>query len=119
MTIVVSSSTQCPDLTPLRLSVERLDHDHLVIRVAGDVDAVGTPRLRELLEAKLRGVTRAVVLDLSAVTFLSSAGLSELDRAHLLAAELGVRFTVHVGEARQVRRVIELFPLAVFSAVDG
>ncbi|WIX75557.1 STAS domain-containing protein [Amycolatopsis carbonis] len=111
-------STRSIGVEPLRLSVERPDRDLVMVRVAGDLDAVSAPRLRELLDARLRSAVRAVLLDISAVTFLGTAGLRALERAHLLASELGVRFTVHAGEARQVRRAMGLLPLATLSAID-
>ncbi|MEU4674821.1 STAS domain-containing protein [Amycolatopsis sp. NPDC023774] len=110
--------TRSIGVEPLRLSVERPDRDLVMVRVAGDLDAASAPRLRELLDARLRSTVRAVVLDLSAVTFLGTAGLRALERAHLLASELGVRFAVHAGEARQVRRALGLLPLATLLAID-
>ncbi|MEW2505914.1 MULTISPECIES: STAS domain-containing protein [unclassified Amycolatopsis] len=123
MTTILNGSarllpTQPLGVEPLRLSVERPDRDLVMVRVAGDLDAASAPRLRELLDARLRSTVRAVLLDISGVTFLGAAGLRALERAHLLASELGVRFAVHVGEARQVRRAMGLLPLATLWAVD-
>ncbi|MEV0074468.1 STAS domain-containing protein [Amycolatopsis sp. NPDC050768] len=110
--------TRSIGVEPLRLSVERPDRDLVIVRVAGDLDAASAPRLRELLDARLRSAVPAVLLDISTVTFLGTAGLSTLERAHLLASERGVRFTVHVGEARQVRRALGLLPHATLVAID-
>jgi anti-sigma B factor antagonist len=51
----------------------------VVLAVVGDVDALTLPDLQDTVEALLADTTcSAMVLDLSAVTFMSSGGLSLL-----------------------------------------
>jgi anti-sigma B factor antagonist len=62
-----------------------------VLTVCGEIDLVSGPRLRaaldEVLDAPAQTAVTGVVLDLSAVTFLSSAGLAVLVDAHEHAAQ--------------------------------
>ncbi|HVW44628.1 MAG TPA: STAS domain-containing protein [Amycolatopsis sp.] len=64
----------------MTLTVEWADFQHtLVAAVTGDIDAGTTPTLRERIDAGLRDQpTGTVVLDLSGVHFLDSAGLALL-----------------------------------------
>ncbi|GAB2671148.1 hypothetical protein GCM10027271_34480 [Saccharopolyspora gloriosae] len=63
----------------LRLSVQRPDPGVVVVRVGGEIDLSSAPRLAELVRQRLTAATlRAVVLDLSEVTFFGSAGLELL-----------------------------------------
>jgi anti-anti-sigma factor len=60
------------------------------VAVAGEVDVEAAPRLRDaLVEAVADG--EQVVVDLSSVTFMDSAGLSALVVAHRVAEARGVR----------------------------
>lgn len=82
----------------------------------GEVDADVSARLRDALEEAVR--SGPVVLDLSGVTFLDSAGLSALLRARRVGAEVGHRFLVtgtpppvmRVLAATGLHRVLELDP---------
>ncbi|EHR62415.1 STAS domain-containing protein [Saccharomonospora cyanea] len=65
----------------------------VVIRVVGEVDILGAPKLRERVEAVLPGV-RALVLDLSRTTFFGAAGLSVLVHTSALAERLRVRWAL-------------------------
>jgi anti-sigma B factor antagonist len=60
------------------LSEEELDAANLVIRVAGEIHATSAPEFSERLnQAIARGKT-GIVLDLTAVEFIDSTGLSVL-----------------------------------------
>jgi anti-sigma B factor antagonist len=64
----------------------------LVVRVLGEMD-LGTSRLVEIAARPQPGCTR-VLLDMSALSFLDSAGLNTLLRARRQAARNGVRLVL-------------------------
>ena len=102
------SAADTPDL-----KVTRVDHDSaLVFHVAGEVDTLTAPEL----DAALTGgydspgpVTR-VVLDLTEVPFLSSAGLSILVDHHSRCERRGVALCV-VATHRATLRAIQITAL--------
>ncbi|EOD64287.1 STAS domain-containing protein [Amycolatopsis vancoresmycina] len=53
-----------------------------VLRVDGALDLALAPKLRRLAERATRLGTQLLVIDLTDVTFLASAGMAELVRAH-------------------------------------
>ena len=88
----------------------------IVVVPVGEVDSDVSTRLRDALEEAVR--SGPVLLDLSGVTFLDSAGLSALLRARRVGAELGHRFVVtgvqppvmRVLAATGLHRVLDLDP---------
>jgi anti-sigma B factor antagonist len=79
------------------------------VRVAavGEVDSSSAPSLRAEVDAVLDGGPSELVLDLDAVTFLDSAGLSVLAGAHRRAVGQGVRFRV-LASGRAVIRPMQI-----------
>lgn len=77
-----------------------------IIRVAGEVDILTAPRLRERLAA-LAGAGRPVIADLAQVSFIDAAGLRVLATAARQAAGSGG--SLHVASDRYV--VWRLFTL--------
>ncbi len=61
-----------------------LDHRDgtAVLRVDGALDLALAPKLRQLAERAARLEPAVLVIDLTGVTFLASAGMAELVRAH-------------------------------------
>ncbi|RDI67636.1 anti-anti-sigma factor [Nocardia pseudobrasiliensis] len=58
-------------------------HDEAtVLTVAGEVDLATAPALESAIEATLGGKPAALIIDLSQVTFLASAGMAALVAAH-------------------------------------
>jgi anti-anti-sigma factor len=53
-----------------------------VVRVDGALDLALAPKLRRLTERAARLAPELLVIDLTGVTFLASAGMAELVRAH-------------------------------------
>ncbi|WP_165436244.1 STAS domain-containing protein [Amycolatopsis suaedae] len=90
-----------------RLTVRWADHHTAVIDVAGEVDMVTAPRLWQLLSCRLRGTSRSVLVDLSAVRFLAAAGLGVLVRAQQLAGATGISLYVVTGSSHPVLRALE------------
>lgn len=56
--------------------------DAAVLRVDGALDLALAPKLRQLAERAARLEPAVLVIDLTGVTFLASAGMAELVRAH-------------------------------------
>jgi anti-anti-sigma factor len=78
------------------------------VAVGGDLDLVGGPELGEVLRTlAAAGDPTKVVVDLEAVTFLDSSGISALVVAHQDLAGLGVRMVV-AGGRDNVRKVLAL-----------
>ena len=79
----------------------------LVLALIGEFDLAAAAALREQLDAAKATADRGVVLDLAEVTFVDSAGLRELLRAHqALAAER--KGLVLIGLQPAVIRLLEL-----------
>jgi anti-sigma B factor antagonist len=80
-----------------------------VISLTGEVDGATAPRLREVvLDALSAPDTDVVVVDLTDVTFLSSAGLGALVEAHRAAHRRSEPLRVVVDHARPVLRPLQL-----------
>jgi anti-anti-sigma factor len=89
------------DFQPLSVKVEP-GPSGSVLSAAGEVDTLTAPELRANVDQALPGAGEVLVVDLSGVTFLSSAGLSVLVQAHQRAEEAGgaVRIVTNSGTAR-------------------
>ena len=91
------------------------------VTVVGDLDTLGAPVLGGCLEELLADPdVRAVELDLSGVTFLDSAGLTVLARAHQGARRAGRVLRMRCGTGRAVLRPLQITGLVdVFTIVDA
>ncbi|PSL57461.1 anti-sigma-factor antagonist [Saccharothrix carnea] len=90
--------------------VDRQVHGYaVVVRVAGEVDAMTVRELRHEIAVGLALATppAPVVVDLSDVDFFAAAGLNELHRGHLAAQAAGVPLRV-VASHRHVLRPFEI-----------
>jgi anti-anti-sigma factor len=88
-----------PDLDDL-LWMERTVEGHsVVVRAGGELDMLTAPRLSDQLDVAEAIVVppAPVVVDLTGLTFLSSAGLSVLLAHHRRCAELGSRLEIVPG----------------------
>lgn len=94
---------------------------HAVVEVRGEVDAMTAPRLVEAVTAALDG-ERPVVVDLTEVTFLDSAGLSALVRTTERGEQRGEPLRLVVDHNRPVLRPIQLTGLedrlALYDSVE-
>lgn len=63
--------------SPLDVQLSSVDHV-VVVAAHGDVDALTAPQLTAAINEAIAGSPAAVVVDLSAVNFLASAGMSVL-----------------------------------------
>jgi anti-sigma B factor antagonist len=71
----------------LTVSVEKRESGAVVLRVAGEIDLVSAPQLEESLTRALAQRPKILVVDLTEVSFLASAGMSVLVTAHNQAGE--------------------------------
>lgn len=71
---------------PLRLGWHRQGEDALVLCAEGALDGVGEVDFAELMRRRLQESARVVVLDLSAVSFMTTAGAVALLEAGVRAA---------------------------------
>jgi anti-anti-sigma factor len=81
----------------------------VVLEVHGDLDAVTSPRLTEAINASLGSEPAALVVDLSELDFLASAGMTALLVGHTAAGE-STRFGV-VANGPTTSRPMELVGL--------
>ena len=84
---------------------------------AGEVDCSTAPDLRRALDDAFAGSPGSVTVDLEAVTFLDSAGLSVLAVAHRTADQTGARLRVLVG-TRAVTRALQVTGLWYLLGVE-
>ncbi|ALL79870.1 hypothetical protein AD006_31075 (plasmid) [Pseudonocardia sp. EC080610-09] len=95
----------------------------VVVSVGGDIDYDTGPELREAVGTALGGPTTLLVIDLTRITFLGSAGVSELLFAEGYAREVGKQLRVVSGrDQRAVRRPLQVTRvdemLALFDDLD-
>lgn len=84
--------------------------DASTVTVAGDLDLATTPHLRDRLDAALKSRPPALIIDLDAVGFCSSGGLSDLLEAVTNAHARGIPCAI-ITTHRAVLRPIELLHL--------
>jgi anti-sigma B factor antagonist len=91
------------------ISVERIDEDLTILRLEGEHDLNTAPELRTHLE-QCRSSGSAIVLDLSATTFIDSSILAALVDAHRSAHENSGGFAIVIGEqpGSGVHRILEI-----------
>lgn len=87
------------------------------VAVAGEVDCSTAPRLAASLDSVLASLPAELVVDLTGVTFLDSAGLHTLVTAHAEAGRLAVRMRVLVA-TRAVLRPIQVTGLELLLGVE-
>jgi anti-sigma B factor antagonist len=103
---VTTTWTGPPSLDFMSVTTARSDAGGR-ISVAGEVDCSTAPQLTASLESLLSAAPAEVVVDLTEVTFLDSAGLHALVTAHARAAGQGTRLRVLVA-TRAVERPIQV-----------
>ncbi len=81
----------------------------LVVQTSGELDASTVPRLRAIMRGVLTGAPAVLVVDLSGVTFLGSAGMHLLLEIQDLAGNADVRF---VAQGRGTVKPLRLTRLA-------
>jgi anti-sigma B factor antagonist len=98
------------EATPARLDVRRVDHPlGVVLTLGGELDLATVPVLQERVDHATRGKA-AVVIDLSRLRYIDSAGLDLLVRAERHLRDSGVQLVL-VRAPRAVHRVFALTSL--------
>lgn len=87
--------------------VVREGPDGTVVTVAGELDMVSSPRLREAIGRLCASNPRSIVLDLADLEFMDISGVRVLLQAQDGASSIGARLTL-VNVRRGVRRVLKL-----------
>ncbi|GAA4702542.1 STAS domain-containing protein [Pseudonocardia yuanmonensis] len=90
----------------LTVRVEHLDRT-TVVAIAGEIDLVTAAGLDETLQAELEAKPAVLVLDLTAVDFFTSVGLTTVALAQRGADERGVALRV-VADSRRVLRPLQI-----------
>jgi anti-anti-sigma factor len=107
--------------TAFEAVTEQLEAGVLLIRMSGEIDIATTDFASASIHAAVAPPARLVLIDLSAVTFCSSAGLGNLVEARNLAARHGITLAL-VGVGRPVDRPLTVTGLGgqfqMFSTVE-
>jgi anti-sigma B factor antagonist len=82
---------------------DELELGVLLVRLSGEIDIATTELAAEAIRAAVAPPARLVLIDVSAVTFCSSAGLGNLVEARTLAGRHGIDLAL-VGVGRPVDR---------------
>jgi anti-sigma B factor antagonist len=97
------------DLTEaLSVTVRQSEHEVVVINVAGELDMLTGPPLKEHLRNLLDARPKLLIVDLSQVAFLGSTGLAVLISARHTAAEQGITFQLSGISHRAVARPLQI-----------
>jgi anti-anti-sigma factor len=91
----------------MKISTSAVEHDAVLVEIEGEVDAYTAQKLEEALSGLLAQGCGRLVLDVSQMPFMSSAGLRVLLAAHREAIGLGGEVRLF-GLRDHVRRVFEL-----------
>jgi anti-anti-sigma factor len=105
----VSAAAEQPGAGELRVVPERTPAA-VVLRVGGELDLAGAPRLGEAVQAVQESADAALVIDLSGVTFMDSTGVRALVDAGRVCRESG-RPLALLSPSPQVTRVLDLVDL--------
>jgi anti-sigma B factor antagonist len=87
--------------------VEERQPEHIVLRVSGDLDLETAPRLLAGAEPHLVAAEETLIIDLSALAFIDSSGLSVLIRINERLSTIGRPWTI-IAPAPQVAKAFEI-----------
>lgn len=99
----------------LAVTVER-SAENVVLHVSGEIDLLTSTALGERLREHLDPANRVLVLNLTQVSFLGSAGLAEIVSAAQTGSERGARLVL-VASNRAVLRPLEVTGLLTLFTV--
>jgi anti-sigma B factor antagonist len=89
-----------------------------VVSASGDLDMLTAPALRDAIAAALEKDPTALIVDLSAVEFLGSAGMQVLMESHNQAGTSGVQFAV-VADGPATSRPLKITGIADLVALHS
>lgn len=116
-TTTTTTTTHTPDAA-LDITVEPLDADHAIVTLGGRFDAVEALEVRRRLTDELSDVDH-LVIDLTEVRFIDSAGLAALARARRDRVLRGGSVTLVRPRNDDAMRVFRLTQFdAIFTMVD-
>jgi anti-sigma B factor antagonist len=102
-------------------ATEELEPGVMLVRLSGEIDIATAELAAESIRAAVAPPIRLVLIDVSAVTFCSSAGLGNLVEARRLAEEYDISLAL-VGVGRPVDRPLEITGLgrqfSIFASVQ-
>ena len=104
------------DLLSLSTSAEQ--DGTVTVSATGDIDAYTAPLLRTVVDSQLRRGRPELILDLSGVQFLGSAGLAALVEMQKLADARGIDLRL-IASTRAVTRALEVTGLVRLFAISG
>jgi anti-sigma B factor antagonist len=91
--------------------ITEADESRTLLRATGSIDIASRERLGAAVRAALAADTTALVIDLSAVTFIDSTGIGTLVDAASQSADAGATFRIEA-PSRPVARILEVSGLA-------
>ena len=116
---VSNEGTEAPFDDVITLSTSTGENGEITVTVVGEVDTFTAPVLRSSLDAQLEQKPQGLVIDLSGVQFLGSAGLAVLVETQKSARARDVALHL-VATTRAVTRPLEVTGLIdLFTIVDG
>ena len=116
---VPNEGTEAPFDDVITLSTATAEDGVVTVTVVGEVDTFTAPVLRSSLDTQLEQQPRELVIDLSGVQFLGSAGLAVLVETQKSARSRDVELRL-VATTRAVTRPLEVTGLIdLFTIVDG
>lgn len=95
------------------------DPEQPVAALAGDIDCSNARQLREVLESCVPNTATVLVLDLSGVTYLDSAGLQLLFRLASRLRERQQRLRLRLPHTSRLHRVLVLADVAAAMEVTS
>ena len=116
---VSNDGTEAPFDDVITLSTSTNEDGAVTVTVVGEVDTFTAPVLRSTLDSQLEQQPKELVIDLSGVQFLGSAGLAVLveTQKSSRAREVGLSL---IATTRAVTRPLEVTGLIdLFTIVDG
>jgi len=93
------------------------DRDTRVIRLTGELDTFSCQRLSRLSRSWLRG-SRKVVVNLDALEYIDSSGLSSLVGMWVDAKDIGVQMIISCNNPR-IHRILEITGLLKFFTLES
>jgi anti-anti-sigma factor len=97
---------------------ERLEGDALTISLEGNFDEFSSPLIEEKIGKELEEQAEKLLLDLSGVGYISSAGIRVLILAHKAAVKKNKDFLV-VNMSEKVKEVLEMVGILPLVTVQG